>query len=312
MLPTLRHWLAARASARTDRLRGSYEQEERRAFTLLLLPALAILLVVTLYPFLFSLTKAFRYYVLFKPQAEHFVGFYNFHQQLTDPTTLTAFRTTGVYTVLSVGLEMILGFLLALLFISNLYGAGLLQTLIVIPVLLSPIVVGLSWRFMYNPNIGIIDQLFQMAGLPGPHWLEEPRLAFWAVMVADVWQWTPFVTLVLVAGLHSISPEIHEAALLDGLRLRHLVRYVYLPLLVPVLMVIVLLRVMDGLRTFDIVYSLTQGGPGLSTMLISIRTWTIGLINLDFGQASALAYLIVVLISVFAAVFLRVMYARVG
>jgi multiple sugar transport system permease protein len=312
MMSTLRHYLAALTAARTDQRGGSYEQEERRAFRLLLLPALAILLVVTLYPFLFSLTKAFRYYVLFKPQAEHFVGFYNFHQQLTDPTTLTAFRTTGVYTVLSVGIEMILGFLLALLFSANMCGAGLLRTLIVIPVLLSPIVVGLSWRFMYNPNIGIIDQLFQIAGLSGPHWLEDPRLAFWAVMVADVWQWTPFVTLVLIAGLHSISLEIHEAALLDGLRLRHLVRYVYLPLLVPVLMVIVLLRVMDGLRTFDIVYSLTQGGPGLSTMLISIRTWTIGLINLDFGQASALAYLIVILISAFAAVFLRVMYERVG
>ena len=312
MMSTLRHWLAALASASTDRPRGSYEQEERRAFTRLLLPTLVILLVVTLYPFLFSLTKAFRYYVLFKPQAEHFVGFYNFRQQLTDPTTLTAFRTTGVYTVISVGVEMFLGFLLALLFSANLFGAGLLRTLIMIPVLLSPIVVGLSWRFMYNPNIGIIDQLFQMVGLPSPHWLEDPKLAFWAVMAADVWQWTPFVTLVLIAGLHSISPEIHEAALLDGLRLRHLVRYVYLPLLVPVLMVVVLLRVMDGLRTFDIVYSLTQGGPGLSTMLISIRTWTIGLINLDFGQASALAYLIVILISVFAAVFLRVMYARVG
>jgi multiple sugar transport system permease protein len=312
MMSTLRHWLAALASASTDRPRGSYEQEERRAFTLLLLPTLAILVVVTLYPFLFSLTKAFRYYVLFKPQAEHFVGFYNFQQQLTDPTTLTAFRTTGVYTLISVGVEMCLGFVLALLFSSYLYGAGLLRTLIMIPVLLSPIVVGLSWRFMYNPNIGIINQLFQMVGLPGPHWLEDPRLAFWAVMAADVWQWTPFVTLVLVAGLHSISPEIHEAALLDGLRLRHFVRYVYLPLLVPVLMVIVLLRVMDGLRTFDVVYSLTQGGPGLSTMLISIRTWTLGLINLDFGQASALAYLIVILISVFAAIFLRVMYARVG
>jgi len=312
MMSTLRQWLAGLAFPGADRPRGSYEQEERRAFTLLLLPALAILLIITLYPFLFSLTKAFRYYILFKPEAERFVGFYNFRQQLTDPTTLTAFRTTGVYTVLSVGAEMVLGFLLALLFTANLYGAGLLQTLIMIPVLLSPIVVGLSWRFMYNPNIGIIDQLFQMAGLSGPHWLEDPRLAFWAVMAADVWQWTPFVTLVLIAGLHSISPEIHEAALLDGLRLRHLVRHIYLPLLVPVLMVIVLLRVMDGLRTFDIVYSLTQGGPGLSTMLISIRTWTIGLINLDFGQASALAYLIVILISVFAAVFLRVMYARVG
>jgi len=311
-MSTFRHWLAGLVPARAGRLPTTYEQEERRAFALLLLPAVAILLLITLYPFLFSLTKAFRYYVLFKPQTEHFVGFYNFHQQLTDPTTLTAFRTTGVYTVLSVGAEIVIGFLLALLLSSYMYGAGLLRTLIMIPILLSPVVVGLSWRFMYNPNIGIIDQVLQMAGLPGPHWLEDPRLAFWAVMAADVWQWTPFVTLVLIAGLHSISPEIQEAALLDGLRLRHLVRYLYLPLLIPVLMVIVLLRVMDGLRTFDIVYTLTQGGPGLSTMLISIRAWTLGLINLDFGQASALAYLIVILISVFAAVFLRLMYERVG
>ena len=317
--PRGRRRLWRRRAARSDPPRacatpftgsGTHEQEERRSFTLLITPTLVVLLLITVFPLFFSLVKAFHFYVLFKPQAEHFVGFSNFQQQLDDETTITAFRTTVVYTVISVGVELILGFLLALLFSSPLYGAGPLRTLLIIPILMSPIVVGLEWRFMYNPEIGIIDQALQLIGLPGPHWLEDPRLAFWAVMAPDVWQWTPFVALVLLAGLQSIAPEIQEAAVLDGLRLRHMVRYIYLPLLIPVLTVVVLLRVIDGLRTFDVVYTLTQGGPGLATMLLSIRTWTVGLINLNFGQASALSYLIVILSSVFATVFLSLIYRR--
>jgi multiple sugar transport system permease protein len=311
MMSTLQRWVAVLASAGASQLKyRSYEHEERHAFRLLIAPTVFVLLLVTIFPMLYSLTKAFSFFVLFKPQAEHFVGLDNFQQQLSDGTTITAFRVTIVYTVISVGVEMILGFLLALFFSRQLYWAGPLRTLLIVPILMSPVVVGLSWRFMYNPDIGIIDQILQLTGLPGPHWLEDPRLAFWAVMVPDVWQWTPFVALVLLAGLHSISPEIQEAAMLDGLRLPHMVRYIYLPLLVPVLTVVILLRVIDGLKTFDVVYTLTQGGPGLSTMLISIRTWTLGLINLNFGQASALSYLIVILTSVFASVFLRLIYRR--
>jgi multiple sugar transport system permease protein len=304
-------WVSAVASARTARPADlSSRGEDRRAYFLLLAPTVLVLLLITVFPLFFSLAKAFSFYVLYKPSAEHFVGLSNFQQELADGTTVAAFQNTLRYTAISVGIEVVLGFALALLFNAHLYGVGPLRTLLMIPILLSPVVVGLSWRFMYNPEIGIVDQVLQSVGLPALHWLEDPRLAFWAVMVPDIWQWTPFVSLVLLAGLHSISSEIQEAAVLDGLRLSDMVRYIYLPLLVPVLTVVVLLRVIDGIKTFDVVYTLTQGGPGLATMLLSIRAWTLGLINLNMGQASALSYLIVVLTSIFATVFLRLIYRR--
>lgn len=298
--------------ARTLRAKEpTYQNEDRRAFILLLAPTVFVLVVITIFPLLYSLTKAFHFYVLYRPSAEHFVGLRNFRQLLADNTTVVAFRITLVYTVISVGVEVILGFALALLYSRDLYGTGPLRTLLMIPILMSPIVVGLSWRFMYNPDIGIIDQLLRFVGLPDVHWLEDPALAFWAIMIPDVWQWTPFVALVVLAGLHSISPEIQEAAVLDGLRFGHLIRHMYLPLLVPILTVVVLLRAIDALKTFDVVYTLTQGGPGLSTMLLSIRVWTLGLINLNFGLASSLSYLVVILISVCAMVFLRRIYRQV-
>lgn len=280
--------------------------------SLMLAPAVLVLLAITIFPLLYSLEKAFSYFVLFKPQAEHFIGISNFVQLLSSDYTLTSFEVTFAYTAITVSVEMALGFLLALLLSRPIFGGGVLRTLIMVPILISPVVVGLTWRFMYNPDIGIINQLLGLLGLHGVPWLENPKIAFWAVMIPDIWQWTPFVCLVFLAGLHGISTEVEEAALLDGLRLRHMVRYIYLPMLLPVTIIILLLRVIDAIRTFDVVYMLTQGGPGLSTMLISIRAWTIGLVELNFGRASALSYLILILTSLFVLLFLRLLYKRVA
>jgi multiple sugar transport system permease protein len=292
--------------------RPSLTLQDRRAFVYFVCPCLLVLLVITAFPLLFSLRTAFSYSVLYKPQAEHFVGLANFEAVLASNYAQTAFVNTMLYTGITVSVEMVLGFLLAVFLSRPVYMPGLLRTLLMIPILLSPIVVGLSWRFMYNPNIGIINQILAVVGVPGPHWLEDPALAFWAVMVPDIWQWTPFVTLVALAGLHGISRDIHEAALLDGLRLRHLIWHIYMPLLTPVLLVVLLIRVIDGIKTFDSVFILTQGGPGLATMLISIRAWILGLIDLNFGLAAALSYLLLILMSIFVAAFMRLLSRRVA
>jgi len=286
--------------------------QDRRAFLVLLVPCILVLLIITAFPLVYSLRTAFSFSVLYRPQAERFIGFANFEAILSSGDAHVAFINSLLYTTITVGAELILGFLLAILLSQPTYAPGIFRTLLMIPILLSPIVVGLSWRFMYNPNIGIIDQLLSLLGIPGPHWLENPNVAFWAVMIPEVWQWTPFVALVALAGLHGISPEIHEAALLDGLRLRHMIRHIYLPMLMPVLLVVLLLRVIDGLKTFDSVFVLTQGGPGVATMLISIRAWILGLINLNFGLAAALSYLILLMTSLFVVILMRIIDRRVA
>lgn len=286
--------------------------QDRRASLILLAPAVVVLVVITIFPLLYSLKTAFSYSVLYKPQSEHFVGLANFAALMSSDYSQTAFLNTIVFAGVTVAAELVLGFFLAIILSRPIYLPGILRTLLMVPILLSPIVVGLSWRFMYNPNIGIFNQFLEFVGLQGLHWLENPRLAFWAVMIPEIWQWTPFVTLVILAGLHGISPEIHEAALLDGLRLRHLIRYIYLPMLVPVIVVVLLIRLIDAIKAFDIVFILTQGGPGLATMLISIRAWILGLVELNAGQASALSYLILLFMSIFVAAFLKLLSRRVG
>jgi multiple sugar transport system permease protein len=285
---------------------------DQKAFVALIAPSVLVLLAVTAFPLLYSLRTAFSYSVLYKPQAEHFVGFANFSAIISSNYAQTAFINTILYTFITISVEIVLGLFFAILLSRPVYLPGILRTLLMIPILLSPIVVGLSWRFMYNPNIGIINQVLSLLRLPGPHWLENPAVAFWAVMIPDIWQWTPFVALVALAGLQGISPDIHEAALLDGLRLRHLIRYIYLPMLVPVLLVVLLIRVIDGIKTFDSVFILTQGGPGLATMLISIRAWILGLIDLNFGLAAALSYLLLVFTSIFVVILLRLLSRRVA
>jgi multiple sugar transport system permease protein len=259
---------------------------------------------------LYSLQKALSYFVLYKPQAERFIGLENFASLITSDYTQTAFFNTLAFTAVTVSAEMVLGFALALVLSRWIYGQGVLRTLLMVPVLLSPIIVGLSWRFMYNPNIGIFNQLLNMMSVAGPHWLENPTIAFWAVMIPEIWQWTPFVALVFLAGLQGIAPDIQEAALLDGLRLRHLVRYIYIPMVMPIAVIVLLLRVIDAMKAFDIVYILTQGGPGLATMLVSIRAWTLALIELNFGQAAALSFMILLLVSAFTVVFLKLLGRR--
>jgi multiple sugar transport system permease protein len=293
-------------------IRLARTRQDRRAFLVLLVPCILVLLIITAFPLVYSLRTAFSFSVLYRPQAEHFIGFANFAAILSSGDAHVAFINSLLYTIITVGAELILGFLLAILLNQPTYAPGIFRTLLMIPILLSPIVVGLSWRFMYNPNIGIINQLLSLLGVPGPHWLENPNVAFWAVMIPEVWQWTPFVALVALAGLHGISTEIHEAALLDGLRLRHMIRHIYLPMVMPVLLVVLLLRVIDGLKTFDSVFVLTQGGPGVATMLISIRAWILGLINLNFGQAAALSYLILLITSLFVVILMRIIDRRVA
>ncbi len=295
-----------------SRTLAALDLQNRRTFLLFVGPTVVVLVAIIIFPMVYSLATAFRFSVLYKPQASRFVGFSNFSSLLGSEYTQVAFLNTAIYTLITVTIEMVAGFFLALLLSRAIYGARYFRTALMVPILISPIIVGLSWRFMYNPSIGIIDQALSGIGLAKINWLTDSKIAFWAVMVPDIWQWTPFVTLVLLAGIHSISPEIREAALLDGLRLRHMIRYIYLRMLVPVIVVILLIRFIDALKTFDVVFILTQGGPGLSTMLISIRTWTLGLINLNMGQAAALSYMIVLVMSVFVVGLLRLLKQRVG
>lgn len=265
-----------------------------------LLPTVVVLLVITIYPMINSLWNSLHYFNLFTPDDKRFVGLGNYGDLLTkDPTFWAVMRITFIYTIGVVAVQFVLGLGMALLLDRAMRGIALLRTLIIIPILISPVVVGLTWRYMYEPW-GVINYVFGRLGLAPVDWLANPSVALISIMVVDIWQWTPFVVLVLLAGLQSIPREVVEAAALDGLKFRQYFTRILWPLLRPVALIVLLIRMMDALKVFDTVYMLTRGGPGTSTYVASMYNYVLFFGNYQVGYAAAMSYIILIIVNVFA------------
>jgi multiple sugar transport system permease protein len=180
-----------------------------------------------------------------------------------------------------------LAFLIALVLDRRMRGIGVLRTLFIMPVFLSPTVVGLLWRYMYFPERGVVDYLFDQVGLPMVHWVAQTSTAKAGVLIMDAWEWTPFAVLVLLAGIQSVPADIREAADLDGLSIFQYARIILLPMLRPVILVVLLIRMIDTFKTFDSIWNLTRGGPGSSTYMLSIFATQTGLTGGEIGLATA-------------------------
>jgi multiple sugar transport system permease protein len=277
---------------------------ERRLATLLLLPSVGFLLLMTIFPTIYSLWMSTQQYNLSRPDLAHFVGLRNYGQLLSDDIFWKAVRITLTFSVSVLVLQFLIGFFIANLFDRERRGMNLLRTLFIIPVFASPVALGLTWRYMYQPGYGLINYLLESLGLPRVNWLASTEWALPAVIVADVWQWTPFVALILLAGMQSISPEITEAAELDGLtRFQYLWRIV-LPLLTPIIVVVGLIRLIDALKTFDLIYIITRGGPGTATYTLPLHAYATGFASFLMGPSAAIAWVVVIIVNVCATIFL--------
>ena len=209
---------------------------------------------------------------------------------------------------LVVAIQMVLGFLLAILLDSKLRGSGLLRSLIIIPVFISPIAMGLNWRFIFEPVTGLANWILSNGlGVEKYSWLSHVDTALTTLMLVDCWQWIPFVALILLAGMQSISPEIVEAARLDRVRGIKYYFKIVLPLIRPVIMVVILIRLVDEIRMFDLNYIMTEGGPGSSTLLASTYDYTI-FKHGHLGLMAAYGFLILILINGVVGIFLNTLY----
>lgn len=283
---------------------------EQRIAWLFVLPTLVILFGLALYPLIWSGMMAFRVENLFNPRIGKWVGFRNFDYLLAnDDTFWKTIRLTGVWCLATVSVQLVLGFLLALLLDTTARVVGLLRTLIVIPVFITPVAMGLTWRFMFEPVTGVLNYLLESVGLPDFAWHTSTDTALIAVMIADIWQWTPFVTLILLAGMQSISPEVVEAARLERIRGWTYLRRIVIPLIWPVVTVVLLIRLVDAIRIFDIVYVITRGGPGTSTLLASVNAYTVFQSG-RLGVMAAYGFLIVIAINVVVIFFLRILHRQ--
>jgi multiple sugar transport system permease protein len=288
---------------------GRVARRVRLTPVLMVLPAVIVLLAITVFPLVSTLRLTVMSWELTTGFPPQFVGLQNFARAFfQDPRFWNAMMNTGILVVVSVGLQTLIGTVLAL----ELHQLGRLRTfilsLMLIPVIIAPVIAGFQFRMIYNDQFGPLNYLLdQFTGgrFHGYAWLADPRVALGAVMFTDVWQWTPFMILVVLAGLQTIPAELLEAAEVDGATGPQTLWRVMFPLLLPMIIIGVLVRFMDTFKLFDIVYQLTAGGPGNVTETIAYYTYLEGFKFFSLGYTSALAFIQLVVITVVAQVFLR-------
>jgi len=234
-------------------------------------------------------------------------GVSNFTRLISDAFFLTAMAHTFIYAVVALVFEFLIGLSLALLLNSQIRGRTLFRAALLVPMMLPTVVVGVVWRLMLNPNFGAINGTLKEVGVNTEPliWTASPKLALLSVIAVDVWQWTPFVFLVLLAGLQAIPQEPYEAALIDGSSRWQTFRYVTLPLLKPAILIALLLRTMDLLRVFDQIFILTEGGPGFATETISLYIYRTAFRFFDFGYAAAMSFVLLALTNVISSIYIR-------
>ena len=271
-----------------------------------IMPSMLVLGVMSAVVMGYSIYMAVRDINLVK-SASAFVGADNFIALFHDARAWGSLWRTVVFSVSATGIEILLGLGLALYLNRPFAGRKLVRTLLLIPMIMTPVVSGLIWRVFYDPNSGVINYYLGQLGLGSKHnWLGSTDLAMISVIVADVWQWTPFVFLILAAGLDAMPGEPLEAAEVDGASPLQRFIHVVLPLLAPSLMIAFLLRIIDSVKTFDIIYVMTRGGPSLATETTNMYAYIQGFNNFNISYATVINLTITVIITfIFTTVYTR-------
>ncbi len=269
-------------------------------------PAVLLILGLGVYPLISAVALSFQKWEL-QSQDRPFVGLANYREALADGRVWGSLENTAIFMVSAVTIELVLGFGLALLLVGEFRGKRLVLPLLMLPVMMVPVVVGLTWRTLWDNQYGAINAV--LSAIAGEQvnilWLAQKNTAIAAMIVTDVWQWTPFMLLVLLAGLSAVNPDLYEAAALDGAGWWASMRDISLPGIAPVVAVAVLFRAMDAFKVFDLVFMFTQGGPGTSTETASWYIYQLGFKFFRLGYASAVAWLIVIIFTVACTIYVR-------
>ena len=234
------------------------------------------------------------------------MGLKNYISALTDKYFVSSAWTTLIFTIGVVIFEFLLGLGIALLLNTNVRGKSIYFSIIIIPMMITPVAVGLTWRLLLHSELGIVNYVLGLLGLSGKAWLAESKLALPTVMFIDIWQNVSYMVLVLQAGLVSLPLEPYEAVKVDGASSLQSFRYLTIPMMMPTFMTVLLMRAISALKTYDLIYVLTKGGPGVSTEVISYHIYQEAFRNLELGSASAMSYLLVLVIIPIAICFIKI------
>lgn len=232
------------------------------------------------------------------------MGLRNFLEIFGSENFQTSIRVTLTFTITVVVLELFVGMVMALLLEDGIPGLRLFRTIFILPVMIAPVVVGVVWKFMYNPSYGKINYLLGLIGLGPVGWLSDPQMALISIIITDVWQWTPFVFLLLLAGLQGIPKDLSDAGKVDGANYLQNLFHIKLPSISGVIGITAVLRLIDAFRGLVVMFIMTNGGPGVSTELLSLHLYKTAFTEQRLGKASAVAVVLLMIITLLSIVFI--------
>ena len=261
-------------------------------------PAVAVMAVACLYPVLSALQLGFYDWSMGTPWTDaKWQGLDAFSRALQDPAVWRSLRTTLLFASVSVAAEMMLGMALALALEGKVRGMAVFRTLFILPMMIAPIAVGLTWRYLFDAQFGLLNALIGTLGFAPLGWLANENLAFAAIVVADIWQWTPFVFIMMIAALANVDAAVIEAARVDGANWWQSTFLVKLPMIANVIAITLLMRTIDAFRVLEVIYVLTFGGPGDSTEILSLHIYKTAFVSQRLGSAAAISVLLLVVVA---------------
>ena len=278
---------------------GSINTKDKKYIFLFIAPAILALIVLRIMPVLYSFGISFTGWNLYEPGSSgKFVGLDNYTGFFNDNNFGSAIGVTFKMGILCVLISMLVGTALAFLMYQELKGSQIIRGMIISAMIIAPVVVGTCWRLMYNPGNGLINMLLDLIGIGGQPFLAQQSTAIGAVVAADVWQDSPYVMIIVLAGLQGLPLDIFEAAKIDGASAWQTFRRITLPLIKQSIMLALVVRTMDALKIFDMVYAMTKGGPGTATLNLNILMFLTGFNYYQLGKAAAICMFILILVAI--------------
>ena len=261
-------------------------------------PAVLVMVAACLYPVLSAFQLAGYDWSMGTPwSSARWVGWDNFVSAFGNPRVWSSLWTTLLFAGVCVSIEMVLGIALALALEHPVRGMSMFRTLFILPMMIAPIAVGLAWRYMFDAQFGLINALLGLAGVQPQIWLADPTLAFFAIVIADVWQWTPFVFIMMIAALANVDSSVIEASRIDGANWWQMTFRVKLPMVLHVIAITLMMRLVDAFRVLEVIYVLTFGGPGDSTEILALHIYKTAFIGQQLGVAAAVSVLLLLVVA---------------
>ncbi len=278
------------------------------------IPALVVVLAIIIFPWVFTIWMSFNEWKVGSPT--RFVGLANYLRLPDDPRFVEAVGHTLIYTVLSVLLPVVFGTFAAVVFHAKFPFRGFLRAVFIMPMMATPVAVALVWTMMFHPQLGVLNYLLSLVGIGPQLWVFHPATVIPSLVLVETWQWTPLVMLIVLGGIAALPTEPYESAQIDGAGMWQMFRYITLPLILPFIFIAAMIRGIDAVKSFDIIFAITQGGPGSASETINIYLYSVAFVYYDLGYGSAIAVVFFVLIIVLAAILLylrqRTLWTQIG